>query len=615
MPTLTSMRDRAVRVLGLDLRALATFRFGISVLLIIDLLTRATDLREHYTDFGILPTAPYIDLFANQLHVSLHLANGGWGWILFLFALHLLAAASVAIGYRTRLATVVCWVLLVSLHNRNTYILNGGDVLFRCLWFFAMFLPLQARWSVDAALSPKKPSPDKNLVFGGPTIALILQICFVYLTTAILKNGKEWWPDGTASYFALSLDEFTTPFGKWMLQWYDFLHYSTYVVYAFEWAVAFMILAPVFRVPMRCLAVLGLWALHLNFDLSMRLGIFPWVDIVGVSALIPGEIYDWLQKRLEARPERAGLKIFYDGECGFCRKAVLLLTEFLMLPKSLIAKAQDDKAAAKILAVENTWVVRDAQGKDHVRSDALVATLREGPLVFGWVMRKLPLEVLRAPGDTAYKLVARARKSLGAWAAKALPDRDVSRVEPGTLASLATLFFIGYVGLWNMKSVPKFGIDILPPWNKIGSILRLDQKWNMFAPYPLRIDGWYVMDGELKDGSKVDVLRRTFGQVNFEKPEVVSYLFKNARWRKFIMSLYEKGKKNHRLYYGKYLCRSWNEEAEEARKLSKFKIYFMKERNVLPGVESKVEQTMIWQHDCFKRKTEDGEFDDPESGN
>jgi hypothetical protein len=193
--------------------------------------------------------------------------------------------------------------------------------------------------------------------------------------------------------------------------------------------------------------------------------------------------------------------------------------------------------------------------------------------------------------------------------AKFLAERDVSDIEPSTLVNLLALFFIGYVGLWNIKSVPRFGVDIVRPWNKIGSILRIDQKWNMFAPYPLRTDGWYVMDGELRSGQKVDVLRGTEGQVSFEKPEVVSRMFKNARWRKFIMSLYEKKKKNHRLYYGKYLCRSWNETAADDDKLSKFQIYFMKEKNVLPGVESKVEKTMIWQHDCFKKKGDDSSGD------
>jgi predicted DCC family thiol-disulfide oxidoreductase YuxK len=599
--------ERLKRAFGVDLRALALFRFGMGTLLMIDLLMRFDDIRGHYTNFGVMPVAGYVENFANQLHVSLHLANGGWGWILFLFAIHFVAAFCVAVGYRTRLATVVAWVLLVSLHNRNTYILNGGDVLFRCLYFFAMFLPMQARWSVDAALSPKKPSPDTNAYFGGPSIGIVLQICFVYLTTAMLKSGKEWWPDGTASYFALSLDEFTTPFGKWMLQWYELLRYSTYAVYALEWVVAFVILSPFFHTAARCFAVLSLWALHLNFDATMRLGIFPWVDIVGVSVLIPGSVFDWLQKRLDAQPGRSDLRIYYDGDCGFCRKAVLLLTEFLIIPKSQIEKCQDEPNATRLLADEHSWVVKDQSGTYFIRWDALVAVLRQAPLIFGKIFQKLPLKLLRIPGNLVYALIVRCRKSLGAFTARFLPERDASRVEPSTLVNLVTLFFIGYVALWNMKSVPSFGVEILPPWNKLASIVRIDQKWNMFAPYPLRTDGWYVMDGELRDGTKVDVLRRTIGQVSYDKPEVVAYMFKNARWRKFIMSLYEKNKKNHRLFYGRYLCRSWNEFEDDDKKLSKFQIYFMKEKNVLPGVESKVEKTMIWQHDCFKKKAEAGE--------
>lgn len=593
--------------LGVDLRALALFRFGLGVLLIIDLCLRLTDLREHYTDFGVMPVGPYVENFANALHFSVHLANGGWGWILFLFAIHMVAAFCVAVGYRTRLATIVAWFLLVSLHNRNTYILNGGDVLFRCLYFFAMFLPLHARWSIDRALSPVKPSPDTNAYFGGPSIAITLQICYVYLATALLKTGKEWWPDGTASYFALSLDEFTTGFGKWMLQWYDLLHYSTYAVYALEWAAAFMILSPFLHVPLRFIAVLALMGLHLNFDLSMRLGIFPWVDIVGLAALIPGPIFDWIQAKIDAQPGRTDLKIHYDGECTFCRKCVLLILEFFMLPAACMARGQDDAKVAKIMGDNHSWVV-SKRDKHYIRWDAWVVIFGSAPLL-GPLLQKLPLKVFRTPGNLVYGAISSNRRYLGKVSAALWKERDVSRVQAGNVVNLVTLFFIGYVGLWNLKSVPRFGIDITPPWNKLASVIRVDQKWNMFAPYPLRIDGWYVIDGELANGTKVDVFRRTVGQVSFDKPEMVSKMFKNARWRKFIMSLYEKSKKKHRLFYGKYLCRSWNDTAVSDEKLQKFKIYFMKEKNVLPGVESKVEKLMIWQHDCFKKKDEkqDGE--------
>ena len=87
------------------------------------------------------------------------MASGSWGWIAFLFAIHLCAGLALMVGWHTRLATAVCWVLTVSLHNRNPLVLHSGDVIIRrCS--SGHFLPLGARWSIDARqplLRPGRP--------------------------------------------------------------------------------------------------------------------------------------------------------------------------------------------------------------------------------------------------------------------------------------------------------------------------------------------------------------------------------------------------------------------------------------------------------------------------
>lgn len=150
-------------IFSLDLRALAAFRVGLGILLMLDVVMRWPDMRAFVTDAGLLPTGPYVQEFANRLHVSLHLANGFEGWAMLLAVLTFLAGAAIFFGYRTRLAVIAGWILLLSVQNRNPMVLNGGDVLFRCLMFWAMFLPLHARWSVDAALATDvqpRPAPS-----------------------------------------------------------------------------------------------------------------------------------------------------------------------------------------------------------------------------------------------------------------------------------------------------------------------------------------------------------------------------------------------------------------------------------------------------------------------
>jgi predicted DCC family thiol-disulfide oxidoreductase YuxK len=602
---LRRLTEGVARRLGLDLRALALFRVALGSLVIADVVTRAPNLEPFYTDFGILPVAPYVQEFANRLHISIHLGSGTLGWQVFLFTLLFLCGLALLVGYKTRLATVLGWFLLVSMQNRNPMVLNGGDVLFRMLLFWSFFLPLGARWSVDSALSEPEPERPRgaagNLLFTGGTMALTMQIFFVYVTTAILKDGKEWWPLGTASFLALSLDSFVTPLGAWMRQWHTLLQYSTYGVYFLELVGPFLLFAPFFYVPLRALTVLAFIGLHLNFELMMRLGLFPWVDMASLIVLFPGELFDWLESRWTTE-ERKRLTIYYDGDCGFCKKMVYLLREAYLVHETRLAPAQSSPTILATMQRETSWVVVDAAGGEHLRWDALVTTLEHMPL-FGGLLQRLPLRRLTPLGDALYRLVAGHRLALGRITAAALPWNKPQGTAPSMAGNVLAVFFTAYVGLWNLKTIPSTGIELLPPWDKIASVLRLDQKWNMFAPYPLKEDGWYVIDGELADGSPVDVLTGVEGPVSFEKPALVAYeRYENARWRKYLMNIWSKKKKGHRLYYGKYLCRAWNRDAEkEERKLKKFEIFFMKEYSNPPGEEPTLSRHSIWQHDCFKK--------------
>jgi hypothetical protein len=106
----------------------------------------------------------------------------------------------------------------------------------------------------------------------------------------------------------------------------------------------------------------------------------------------------------------------------------------------------------------------------------------------------------------------------------------------------------------------------------------------MFAPFPLREDGWYVIEGELKDGSHVDIFND--GQpVRWQKPELVSATYPNERWRKYLMNLAHSDYQRYRIYYLEYLRRGWDNEHSGARQLSRVNLYFML-KPTLPDYES-----------------------------
>ena len=120
------LQKRLPAVFGVDLRTLALFRVSLAGVTVYDLLARLGDVRAFYTDFGVMPRE-WIMGTGETWRLSLHLANGETWFQTTLIGVQALLALMVLLGYRTRLATVLTFVLLGSLHNRAPMILIGGD--------------------------------------------------------------------------------------------------------------------------------------------------------------------------------------------------------------------------------------------------------------------------------------------------------------------------------------------------------------------------------------------------------------------------------------------------------------------------------------------------------
>ena len=96
-------------------------------------------------------------------------------------------AIALLVGWRTRLATVLCWYLVASVQPLSYM---GGDSILRLLLFWGLFLPLSARFSMDAVQGRVRRRRD-SFISGG-TVALLLQVCIIYWATGIQKTGALW---------------------------------------------------------------------------------------------------------------------------------------------------------------------------------------------------------------------------------------------------------------------------------------------------------------------------------------------------------------------------------------------------------------------------------------
>src|SRR5829696_28443 len=304
-PVLPWGRAKIVEIFGADLRSLAAFRMVLAGLVLLDLAGRAPDLYAHYTDRGILPRDILLqEALLNRWQFSLNLMSGELLVQALLFGVAALAALALLVGYRTRLMTMIVWVLVMSIQVRNPLVVNAGDTLLRLLLFWGILLPLGAHWSVDRALKAAPPRLSMRFL-SLATVGLFLQIAFVYWFTAILKTDPAWRTDGTAIYYALGSDQFATRIGAYLYQFPDLLTVLTYATVALEAFGPFLLFFPFFTGPVRTGAVLAYMNLHFGIWLTMNVGLFSWTAALCMVCFLPTWFWDRAAKLYGALPERS----------------------------------------------------------------------------------------------------------------------------------------------------------------------------------------------------------------------------------------------------------------------------------------------------------------------
>jgi Vitamin K-dependent gamma-carboxylase len=296
----TERESRYREVFSLDIRSLALFRISLGLCLLSDLIWRLPFIADFYTDEGLLPRVEAFRKMQNTWAMSLHLMSGEWWVQMGLFALAIVFAAGLVCGYRTRLCTVCSWLLFSSMHVRDPFVQYFADLVLQAFLFWAMFLPLNGRWSLDRLLNPQS-RPIGATQFSWATQAYVLQLCFIYWFTATMKWDPSWLSDGSAVYYALSLDFSVRPFGHYLLGFPALLRLLSRATIALEFLGPFLLLFPVWTAQLRLVAVLLFVGFHAGLGLTMDLTGFAAVSIVGWLALIPGFVWDALDRKWSAR--------------------------------------------------------------------------------------------------------------------------------------------------------------------------------------------------------------------------------------------------------------------------------------------------------------------------
>ncbi|QHS15935.1 HTTM domain-containing protein [haloarchaeon 3A1-DGR] len=311
-----SARDRA----AIDRRALAAFRIGLGVVILVDLLLRSRHLRALYTDSGVLTTDALASAYPPLAGVSLHAVAdsvAGPAGVAALFVLAGVAALALAVGYHSRLAAAVSLAFALSLQARNPFVLNSGDLLLWQLCLFATLLPIGSRWSVDAvrpsARSDRPPSnrppSDRTSadrasadrmstgrtdvqVASVATAALLVHVALVYVTNAVFKLRGDRWIAGDGAAIAFSMDQFTVLLGPWVAGSPTLLWVLNYAWLGLLVASPLLVLA---TGRVRTAVAAGIIGGHAGMVLTMAIAVFPLVSLVSLLPFLGSGVWDRIE--------------------------------------------------------------------------------------------------------------------------------------------------------------------------------------------------------------------------------------------------------------------------------------------------------------------------------
>lgn len=278
----------------IDSRPFAAFRIIFSLLLLKDAFYHLFLAQWFYSDDGIIPRVALFDGLVRAPRFSLMDAIGQTWLAIVFFLLWITVLVGLLLGYRTRLMAVLNYIMLVSIHERNGFILTGADTAMRAFSFWMMFAPIAQYYALDALRRKTPPEP----AFALPARLLQWQLIVIYTTTLYLKLLEPIWLRGDALYYVLQLDSILLPPGAILRQAPDWtLRLLTHFTLVSETAIPLLLAFPLRRWFVTLAFTLAL-LLHGGIGLTLAIPDFSLVMLIAFIAHFPSMWFDSLDRRL-----------------------------------------------------------------------------------------------------------------------------------------------------------------------------------------------------------------------------------------------------------------------------------------------------------------------------
>jgi hypothetical protein len=218
--------------------------------------------------------------------------NDGWiaafFWVCVIFAVLLIA------GLWTRLSSIVVFLCLCSIDQRNLFTNHSGDTFLRVCGFFLIFAPAGAALSLDRWLRVRK-GREVEVPPSAPWAQRLMQfeLMLLYLASFCWKMKGAAWRQGTALYYVLHLEAVRRfPLPGFAVH-SGVLTVLTWCVMALELCLGTVLWWRRVRYPLLLLGLL----LHLGIEYAINIPMFQW-DVLAAYVLFldPADIQRVLRR-------------------------------------------------------------------------------------------------------------------------------------------------------------------------------------------------------------------------------------------------------------------------------------------------------------------------------
>lgn len=285
--------------------------------------------------------------------------------VFLIYLLFLIALVLVILGIWTRPAMIVSAILLFSFHERNPYILAGGDTLIRLIAFVLVFAPCDRSYSMKNLrrrlkywLEKRKNAPPLTMP-AWPYRLHLWQIIVMYTASVWTKLLGTMWADGSATAITIHHEHFTR-LPIWAADrlepFWIFMNYFTLVTQSL-WPLLLIFpiihwisprLKPYFpEYIVRRLAILGGIIVHGGILLTMDVGIFSLAVMTAYIGVLTEEDFDAIKKFFR-RFIRGNVTVLFDGHCRLCLRSVFWLMTLDSLGRLHFVDIHDTEKRKKI---------------------------------------------------------------------------------------------------------------------------------------------------------------------------------------------------------------------------------------------------------------------------